>query len=136
MGHWGVGTDEGDGPADFLDALLPGAGAAALQRPGSAARSATSERAVRAAAKKLALPEVGGVRPSLTDTAGAVLAFLRHGHGAKVPLLALRLAEVALERELLPEVLRHWAKPRAAQVRAELRLVQAEIARRRPPRQA
>jgi hypothetical protein len=121
MGNWGLSTDACDGAWDLLDALFESAHSKDIITPGT---PRYDPKAVKKAAIQLMLET--STRPLLTDTAGAVLVFLKHGHQALVPMLALRLAEVALEREL-----DNWAVGRRAQVLAELRTVRAAIGVRR-----
>ena len=128
------GTRASEGVRELMAALFDGSAAlweAAMARDTPAYRPS----AVAAAGKLLVLPhgpQRGASSPPIPPlvTAGAVLQFLDRGHAAAVPALALRLAEVALERELLPEVAAGWgdARARAHQVRAELRTVRAALA--------
>jgi hypothetical protein len=134
-GHWGLGTDEGDDAYDLMDALFAAAaGRASVDWRDVLARAkrprlhdAAAQLLVERAAALVVQPRVGAksYRPALLDTAGAVLIFLKHR--VKLSRMALRLAEVALERELLPEVLENGNAGREARVRAELRLVRSKL---------
>ena len=128
MGHWGIGTDEGDGPHDLLLEVFS---IVHLSLP--IHNSSSTFGKLRRASRLAILPVVGTLRPSLLDVAGFVLILLNLNYGTLIHELALCMAEVALRRELLPERLQEWKKGRGVQVTNELRYVQSEFFRRQGP---
>jgi hypothetical protein len=130
MGFWGSGTDEGDGAHDLLGFLFQKSEHDRSVDTHNAFDGSGQERAIHKAAQQLLATRVWGHEPRAIDTAGAVLIFVKRGRASCVPTLALRIAEVTLEREALPVVMRERDQTPAARkrcLRDELRLVRAEL---------
>lgn len=141
MGYWGPGSDEGDGPLDLMAALFDEVDANTspparhgrrkhvmwIDRMTRGAKGWDADATASAAHMLTNPPSPPGGTVNMLNVAGCTIIFIRYGHGQLLTALVLRLVEVVLEMELLPERLDGWKAGRKTRVLAELRSVRNQL---------
>ena len=129
MGHWGIGTGDGDGAHDLLGDAFDGLVTADVRdemigvrwRPTRAEAKPWQRRRAVVAAMRRVLERVNEYPPQ--DVAGAVVLLAQGPYSCLVPKPLVRYADAYLHIEMLPCHLRNWTPGRKARLKAELKLL-------------